>query len=70
MTDLVYLLDMVLDVVDPMPPTLEAPPDPSLHGSSGHLRDYKNSPQFNTTQSSFYNSPLFPEVGGVFVQTP
>ena len=35
MADLIELLDMILEVVDPMPTTLEAPPDPSLHDSSG-----------------------------------
>jgi len=35
MTDLIELLDMILEVVDPMPAALEAPPDPSFHESSG-----------------------------------
>jgi len=35
MTDLVELLDMILEVVHPMSATLETPPDPPLHESSG-----------------------------------
>jgi hypothetical protein len=63
---LVELLYMILNVVDPVTFTLPASPDPPFHESSGELWDYKNSPQFNTTQSACITSPLFPRVRDAF----
>jgi len=59
---LVEALDAILDIVDPMAFALPTPPDAPFHESSGHLRDYKNSPQFKVAQSASKRSPLFPKV--------
>ena len=60
--DLVEALDAICDVVHPVAFALPTPPDAPFHESSGHLRDYKNSPQFKAAQSASKASPLFPEV--------
>ena len=62
MTDLVEALYVILDVVDPVAFAPPASPDPSFHGLSGELWDYKNSPQLKVVQSSSISPPLFPKV--------
>jgi len=59
---LVDPVDIILNIVDPMPTALPTPPDAPFHESSGELRDYKNSPQFKVAQSTSKRSPLFPKV--------